>query len=138
MVVVQKDIRKTTVVFYNPKFHPKVKIYCEVTDESYNANINEDGLSVFELPESDVRQKLKNRSDRWKLYGKDTKPLDVQTETPTGALKWVTFYPWVYSKKSFEIGRHDNGEAIRSTKLVWEELSPKETLSDVVENKKKQ
>lgn len=137
MIVVQKDVKFTKLVFYETKFQPKIRMYCGCTDDTYDPEVNDDGFYIYELPEQDARQKLKHRSDRWRLFagrlsnGDPVKPLPVQLESPTGALKWEIFYPWEYEMKTFSDGKHENGETKTIKKAVWKELKP------ASENKKK-
>lgn len=131
MIVVQKDIRKTKVIFYNQDFRPKVKMYCSCTDEAYDPEVDENSFYIYELPEQDVRQKLKDKSDRWKLYGVDTKPLDIQIESSTGSLTWQKFYPWTYKKVSYASGEDENGKQITKFKYAWTEHTPVSKKGDL-------
>ena len=124
--VIQKEIKYSKVAFVpeNKKLHCKVKMLCDCTGEVYDRFDHEYDFPVFVLPEDDVRLKLRDRPDRWRLYGADTKPLDMQELSPTGALKWVKKYPWVYSESFVDIGTDpDNGEIIKGTKGFWKQLT---------------
>lgn len=132
MIVVQKDVKFTKLIFYREDLHPRIRMYCECTDDTYDPEIDENGFYIYEIPEIDARQKLKNKSDRWHLYqgklsnGEKVKPLSVQLETPTGALQWTKFYPWSYEMKSYNVGKYENGEDKVEFRPKWTEHKPED------------
>ncbi len=124
--VVQKEVKFTKVVYYghlkNPKLPPKIRMYCDITDEVYDPVVGDNNLFIFDLPEDDVRVKLRDRPDRWRLYGETTKPLYYQSKNGTGSTKWILEYPWVSETKNVLVGR-DGDKDVYQYKIIWTQLT---------------
>lgn len=99
-----KKVKFTRVVFFTFPFdsrepHPKYKMPVEETGETYDAEVDGNGVFSYTLPESDVMMKLRDGSHRYRLYGANTKPLDVQCISAKGAIDWKTFNSWIYEMR---------------------------------------
>ena len=128
-VVLQKSIKDVTftkLIFYNTKggkLHPKIKMYVDSTDEIYDPEVDDNGFYVYKLPVDDARLKLRDKPDRYRLYGMDTKPLDVQKANPNGSIKWEKHYPYIY--KAVNKVKDPTAEVHEYyTAIEWTELTP--------------
>lgn len=135
-VVLQKDIKDVefrNLIFYNLKLHPKEKMYCDCTDCTYQPKVDENGFHVFRLPVDDCRQKLRHKSDRWRIY--NDKPLDVKMKRPNGSFYWETVNPYSYKINTVYDGLKDNGEQKLKKKVFWKEIvvKPEELVDGGIE-----
>lgn len=121
-----KDITFTKIIFWNTnngKLHPKVKMYCDYTDCLYDPEIDENGFYIYTLPIDDVRLKLRDKSDRYRLYGMDTIPVDIQKSTPSGRNIWQKHYPYIYKKVHKVVDPTAEVHEFED-KFEWIELTP--------------
>lgn len=141
-VVLQKSLKDVTfsqVIFWNDfggKLHPKVKMYCDCTDSLYDPYIDDNCFYIYNLPLDDIRLKLRDKSDRYRLYGIDTKPVDVQNTDKNGRIKWVRHYPYIY--KTVNKVKDVNAENHEyETVIEWIELTPENKAKIMFEQDQK-